>query len=85
MAKARTVRARARTVSPVMAKARARVSLETARARARSRARGMAVFTRPVNNDPTSWINEEMADHQTKAQLDGKVGHIVQPTFHKFD
>jgi hypothetical protein len=38
-----------------------------------------------VNNDPTSWINEEMADHQTKAQLDGKVGHIVQPTFHKFD
>jgi hypothetical protein len=37
------------------------------------------------SSDPTDWIGDELAQHQTEAQQRGTVGVIVEPTFYHFN
>jgi hypothetical protein len=36
------------------------------------------------SSDPTDWIGDELAQHQTEAQQEGIVSTIAEPTFYNF-
>jgi hypothetical protein len=37
------------------------------------------------SSDPTDWIGDELAQHQTEAQQEGIVSTIAEPTFYNFN